>query len=89
MCYILIPVTPRSTHQRLRCDARQLNTALSSDPEAGKVTYSIGAATFTASPKTAAEVLSVADDLMYQAKSAGKSRVLQANISDEITQSPK
>jgi diguanylate cyclase (GGDEF)-like protein len=47
-------------------------------PEAPAVTFSIGAMTFDSPPANPTEALRVADALMYEAKRAGKDRVVHA-----------
>ena len=53
--------------------------ALRMDANGWPVTASIGVISFIDPPKDAAEALSVADDLMYKAKLAGKNRILHCD----------
>lgn len=96
---VLLPQTPykaaRETAERLRDGVARKATVIGPNGEKLSVTASFGVATFPGHARTAAELVSLADEALYLAKERGRNRVCGADQlpeegdGEESTESPK
>lgn len=94
---VLLPQTPyqaaRETAERLRDGVARKATVTGPGGEKLSVTASFGVATFPLHAKTAAELVSLADESLYLAKDRGRNRVCGADQlpepGEESTEAPK
>lgn len=79
---ILLPETSREAASMF-LDKMHSHLDLVMKQNGWPVSFSIGAATYPKAPATADEAIHKADELMYQVKNSGKSRLLHREISEE------
>lgn len=72
---VLMPETDQET-AKIVIERLQKNLLESMKSSGWPVTFSIGAITFTAPPKSVNDMVKKADNLMYRAKEGGKNRIL-------------
>jgi diguanylate cyclase (GGDEF)-like protein len=77
---VLMPETNQET-AKIVIERLQKNLLESMKSNAWPVTFSIGAVTFSAPPKSVNDMVKKADNLMYRAKQGGKNRILYENFS--------